>query len=221
MCWQRASSSSACGSVTEELASSRRLLKPSASVGPSASRRPQSRAVASSSAAETTLFTRPIEAASFASIRSRRTRAPSPSAPDAARQQPRGAAVERETALREDLGEARAIAREDQVAREREPHRDPDAHAVDHRERRLGQAREAQDDVADHAHLGHDRLHGPPGETDARFVAGEIGAREKLPPAPVTITARASGSIASSVNTPSSSFHATASIAFFFALGRA
>jgi hypothetical protein len=54
MCWQRASSSSACARVTEELASSRRFDRPSARVGPAARRRPHSAATASSSAAETT-----------------------------------------------------------------------------------------------------------------------------------------------------------------------
>jgi hypothetical protein len=61
---------------------------------------------------------------------------------DPARQQPRGASVEREPALGEDLREARAIAGQYQIARQRQAETHANAHAVDLGERRLRHALE-------------------------------------------------------------------------------
>ncbi len=181
MCWQRASSSSACTRVTDELASRSRFERPSASVGPEARRRPQSSATASSSPAGDDLV---HEADALGLLRvdhvGEERELLGLVEPDPARQQPGRAPVEREPALGEDLREARAIARHHEIARQREAEAHPDADAVDLGERRLGHALEPQDDVADDAHLLDDRLERAAGETLSRRVAGEIGARGEV-----------------------------------------
>jgi hypothetical protein len=130
---------------------------------------------------------------------------------DEARQHPRAAEVDGEPAAGEDLGEAGVIARDDQVATEREIQSCARRDADDLGDGRLLDRMQGQAHVSDVTHASETL------SRDVGLATTQIAPEQNDPPAPVMTTTRSS-SVLSLIarNVSRSSFHMTSLTAFFF-----
>ncbi|OGL20020.1 MAG: hypothetical protein A3K12_13100 [Candidatus Rokubacteria bacterium RIFCSPLOWO2_12_FULL_71_19] len=208
--WAMPSCSSASSSVTEKALVSSRLVSPSAMGGPAASRSAQPLTKASSSAAGTTRFTRPISAACLAEITSAKK------ANSFARCMPmsRGRSQVPPTSTlrprREKISEKRAVSaatiRSQPSARLQPP---PAATPLTLAMTGLGMrcSASATSATCRMAVIGGPCTGGP---------AERSAPEQKASPAPVMTSTRSVGLAATSRNTASSSFHMAPFMAFFF-----
>ena len=95
--------------------------------------------------------------------------------PDLAGKCPGSTTVHRQSALYEHLGEACSIAGDDEITGEDESERHAHGVPVNRSNRRLGQALQPSDDLADDAHLMDDELHAVAREAPARPRHGAVG----------------------------------------------
>ena len=222
MCCARASLSSAVGKLASLLASSRRLIRPIAMVGPVARRRPQSLATASSSSCGTTSLISPHSRAVGASTASPKNaiclarRRPICWGSD--HDVPPSSASPRRTKIW--LKRARSVAStrsQASTSPRATPTATPSTAAI------VGFGRVCRREIR----LPTRRISltigcGPPPVSPLFSPAFDMppdrsAPEEKLPPAPVSTSALADGSCSSSVSTASKSDQISALIAFFFA----